>query len=349
MARVWIDVLTPKQAKLFASMARQSSGLIDPVFTTRRYEYTVAVLRRFGYQPMVFGGYGTDLRSKLVEEFRRGLEVLEKVPSFDFAMSYPNPLAARVSFGLGKPYIAFTDSPHSVAVSRLSLPLATAVVFSSCIPLSEISKYVYPGTHLEMYRGVDEVQWLKNFEPSDQVLKELDLEPRTYVVARPPEHRAAYYSHGTERLEIFRSILVEILKRGYTVVYLPRYEDDELPKELQRYGKVVVPSTEQGVDGSNLVYHALAVITGGGSMAREAALLGTLGITLYPNELYVDRCIENWGLPHRRVHDVSTCLQAIEEFARDPDRYRATARSLRQSLETPLDGLKRVLHELRMR
>ncbi|NPA96192.1 MAG: DUF354 domain-containing protein [Crenarchaeota archaeon] len=346
MPRVWIDVLTPKQARLFAALSRRLVGF-EILFTARDYDYTVATLRRLGIDPIVAGGYGYSLREKVVEEARRIEALASVVEGCSMLLAYPNPSAARLAYGLAIPYIAFTDSPHSVHPSRLSLPLATAVVAPSCIPMREITRFTLPGTHVEMYRGVDEVEWLKLFKPSRASLKELGLEERSYVVVRPPEVRASYYgSRGSRVLSEVAKIVEWCLGEGLSVVYMPRYARDELQERFSGSRGFTIVDRSRGVDGADLTYHALAVVTGGGSMAREAALLGTLGICLYPSRLYVDDFVEALGLPHARASSALQAIELIKGFSRDPDRYRTIAREVTATLEAPSDALLRVLEEL---
>jgi len=344
--KIWIDVLTPKQAKLFAHMIKRGLYRYRVFVTARDYEYTVAVLRRYGVEPIVVGGYGHDLRSKLVKEVERMKQLLEVVGDFDILIAFPNPAASRIAFGLRRPYIALTDSPHSVAPSRLSLPLADAVVFPSCIPRGEISRFVYPGTLLEAYRGVDEVEWIKDFHPSMEVIKELDLEPWRYIVARPPEYRASYYEHASSVVAEFEQIVKACLEREIAVVYMPRYGDDSLLRKFRGCKGFIVPDPAVGIEGSNVLYYAVAAVTGGGTIAREAALLGTLGISLFPHEMYVDKFIELLGLPHAKVRSAEEAMKLIEQVLEEPKRFKEEAARIVATLETPSDGVSRALKEL---
>jgi len=344
--RIWIDVLTPKQAKLFAHMIKHALYRHEVFVTARDYEYTVAVLRRYGVEPIVVGKYGHDLRTKLVNEVERMRELLNIVGDFDVLIAFPNPAASRIAFGLKRPYIALTDSPHSIAPSRLSLPLADAVVFPSCIPRGEISRFVYPGTHLETYRGVDEVEWIKDFRPCIDAVKELELEPWSYIVARPPEHRASYYERAHDIMAEFVRVIEVCLEKGLSVVYMPRYSDDALLKKFRDRKNFIVPDPTTGIEGSNVLYYAIAAITGGGTIAREAALLGTLGISMFPREMHVDRFVEMLGLPHVRAHRSEDVLKLVKQALDDPRRFKSEAAKVVSTLETPSSGVLRALKEV---
>lgn len=344
---VWIDVLTPKQALLLGTIAKRLTAIgFNVVLTTRRYDYTEAILRNLNLSFLSVGDYGEDLIQKLIKELDRAKKFVEILgDGFDLLIAYPNPGAARVAFGLGKQYIALTDSPHSEIVSRLSLPLASHVIVSSCIPRDSIEVFIYKKRcKIVQFNGVDEVEWLKDSTPDPNYVKALELEPYSYIVLRPPEVKASYYRYP-QAYEVFIKIAEKILEIGLKLVYLPRYANDELAMELSAKPGVLIPPSNIGVVGHNLLYFSAAVITGGATMAREAALLGTTGISLFPEELYVDVCLRGLGLPLYRCRELGECLEILYANLREPEKFKAHAVSILKSLEKPSDALISILKE----
>ncbi len=343
-------MLTPKQAKLFAFISRElEKHSYSTIITARDYDYTVATLRIYGANIFrVVGGYGDSPREKVAEDGRRIVELAETLPEFVAAIAYPNPVAARIAFGLGKPFIALTDSPHSVVASRLSLPLARAVVIPECVPINEMKKFLLPDTIVATYRGVDEVEWIKQMElpPSAKVIEELGLEPYRYIVARPPEIKAAYYKHGEEVMSLFVECLRIAVSRGLRVVYMPRYRNDPLLDIITKTVNAIVLPRDLGADTGPLLYYALAVVTGGATLAREAALMGTLGISLFPEKVFVDEFVLSLGLPLYHVRSSKDFEKLLNDAGSDPDRFRSIARSVLDELEKPSDKLLEVLKEL---
>ncbi len=342
--RIWIDVLTPKQARLFAYIAKwlKSQGF-EVLVTTRSYDYTLGTLHRIGIESIVIGGYGYSLKQKLEEEFKRGLELLKIINEFDVLIAYPNPLAARIAFGLAKKYIAITDSPHSIAPSKLSLPLASTIIIPECIPRHEIERYVYYKDNVEIitYRGVDEVLWIKNSSPSREALSELDLQEREYIVIRPPEIRASYYSPSWFSVEDLLKTIDKALARDLRVVYMPRYDDDPIIKKYRDTRYFIVPEQRLGIDTISLEYYSLGVITGGATMAREAALLGIPSVSTYRSRLYVNDYIRRLGFPLFYATSFLKALEIILDEAKYIDIYIEYSRNVVNKLETVVDALKR--------
>lgn len=278
--------------------------------TCREYEYTCRALDFLGVEYVAVGRYSEgDPYDKVREDGLRVAGLAEVARGFkpEVLVAYPNPAASRVAYGVGARYVALTDSPHAVIPSKLSLPLADYVVFSSCIPEEEVRRYVTPSTALVQFRGVDEVGWLKRLEPDEGYIRSLGLRPWRYVVFRPAEELATYYQglklpHSEEVLNI-------LLDLGYEVVLLPRYSRH---RDLARREGVV--TVEKGFSGPSLTYYARLVVTGGASIAREAALAGTPAITYTPLDLHVNRCIRDWGFPLFRATDVAELRRLAVEL-----------------------------------
>jgi len=338
LVKIWIDILTPKQALMFGTMAKKLMKMgYDVYVTTRRYDYTLGILDNLGIRYEVVGGYGgATLYGKLKADIRRMNILADLVNSYlpDLLLAYPNPSASRVAYGLGVKYIAFTDSPHSIHASRLSLPLATIVIFPKAIPLDDIKAYVHPTTRLMPYNGVDEVLWIKEFKPNPRELDELGLSPFNYVVVRPAEVHAAYY-----RFSINFSSLIKRLSSEVKVLLLPRYREDYV--KFKGMKNVIIPS--RAVYGPNISYYSIMVISGGGTMTREAALLGVPAINLYPEELYVDRYVMERGFPLFKAKDVNEALELVFKVLDNPRKYRVNTLNMVMDMEDPLTKLLEVL------
>jgi predicted glycosyltransferase len=132
------------------------------------------------------------------------------------------------------------------------------------------------------YDGFKEEVYLHRFEPDPSVLDELGIEPgEPFFVGRPSPAGAAYHQFENP---LFDRVLGQVLQReNARVVLLPRRPEDvrsggDIPAERQ-----IVP--ERPVDTRSLMHYATALIGAGGTMNREAALLGTPVFGLYAGKL----------------------------------------------------------------
>jgi uncharacterized protein len=262
--KVWYDALTGKHMRYGVAIARhlRSRGH-EVLITTRKHPDTLGVAEFLGEKAVPIGRYNPDsLLTRLESGVSRQLEmckIFEK-QSFDVAVSHGSADLCRVAFGLGKPVITTVDTPYAYAVHKLTLPLSKYIVKSSSIADETLSKYVVDG-EIVNFDGVDEVAWIKDFEPS----KDYGF-GKPLIVVRPLEDKAVYIQKA---LDIAK--LAQNLSKIATVVYLDRYRREPLKN-------LIVPAGF--VDSANLVAQADLFIGVGGTITREAALQGTPAIVL---------------------------------------------------------------------
>jgi len=265
------------------------------LLTVRSYDYSIGVARSWGIEPVVVGRYGgASLSGKLESDAERVAELARLLSKRKVctAIMYPSPSGARVAYGLAIPLVILSDSPHSVYVHRHTLPLADYLVHSVFISSELFERYMLNTyTKRLAFRGFDEIEYLGPYQPSEELIESLGLEPYNYIVVRPPEYKAAYY-RGRRKPEV-EKLIPRLVEEGYTVVYLPRYLEQK--RLVEGIKNVLVP--DEPLPGVDLVAYAKAVITGGASMAREAALLGTPAAILYPQKLAVDEAVKKLGAP----------------------------------------------------
>ncbi|WP_069808126.1 DUF354 domain-containing protein [Vulcanisaeta thermophila] len=324
MVKVWFDALTAKQARIAAVLTIEGARRgLDFIITCRKYDYVDEVLDMYGLRYQCLGQHGESTREKLVRGLERQLALIDVVGDFDVHVSLTSPDAFRVAFGLNKPIVALTDTVHSYFVNKLTLPLADVVIAPSAIPVSEWGRYV-PVTEIDKIRtfdGVFELMWIRRFKPSGESIRKLNLEPRGFVVIRFEESRASYYNY-TEKTRLLIDMVKLSLDRGLTAVVFPRYpwQERALNDELGLYikiGRVVIPRGLR-LDGLDLAWHARLVVTGGSTMAHEAALLGTPSISYFPQHYYLDDYLVSRGLPLYRCVDAD-CLDTMRMLLSKPD------------------------------
>jgi len=127
------------------------------------------------------------------------------------------------------------------------------------------------------YPGIKEDVYVPRFKPDASILSELGIrEGQILVTARPPASEAHYRNPESDVL--FSLFMEKALRtRDVTIVLLPRNSKQaDLLRERWKPGfqdgRIVIP--ESAVDGLNLLWHSDLVVSGGGTMNREAAALG---------------------------------------------------------------------------
>ncbi len=320
--RLWLEALTPKQALLFSLVALEYGVGLSYV-TTRRYDVVSGIPRRLGVEVFEVGSYGgSTLREKLLSSIERQRRLLDLAvrqgPSVHVAFVSPD--SVRVAFGLGIPVVTMSDTPHSDAVSRLTIPLARVHVAPRVV-LDDFSRYSGL-TRLVGFDGVFEAAWVRRFSPDRGVVRALGLGEWGYVFIRPPESKAYYYmgaSGGAE--EAVYRIAAEALGRGLDVLVYPRYPEQREAFSGLGGGRGRVVFLEEATDTLSLEYFSRLVVTGGATMATESALLGTPSIYLFPRRLKVPSYVAGRGFPlHHVVEPGEAVRLAVELMGADYDR-----------------------------
>jgi len=127
------------------------------------------------------------------------------------------------------------------------------------------------------YPGIKEDVYIPSFTPNPGVRRDLGIEDsEVLVIMRPPASEAHY--HNPESDAIFEAAVNYVTKNTVTrIVMLPRNErQEQLIREIWpehfESRKIIIP--DQVVNGLNLAWFSDLVISGGGTMNREAAALG---------------------------------------------------------------------------
>jgi predicted glycosyltransferase len=134
----------------------------------------------------------------------------------------------------------------------------------------------YPGLKIRKYPGIKENVYVPYFKPDITLSKTLGLNEQDIVVTvRPPANEAHYHNPASDVL--FNSLMDELIHTDLVrVVLLPRNKNQQselIQKRPEWFsnGKIVIPS--KAIDGLNLIWNSDLVVSGGGTMNREAAAL----------------------------------------------------------------------------
>ncbi len=345
--KVWLDILTPKQANLFGELQhRLNARGFKTVLTTREYREVNELLSLRGLKATQVGKHGGgDFREKLKESARRIKELAEVIEGQDpeVAISFSSPEAARVAFGLRIPHYCISDSPHAEAVCRLTLPLSQKLFTPWVIPLYAWKRYGLNPRDIIRYKALDPAVWLHNSRKNvTSVLESLRLDSgKPILVVRTPEEFASYLA---DRFSAASSIATEVIARilqvdgaNIQIVALPRY-DGQGERLRKRFGnRVTVP--DHVIDAVALMQASSVFVGGGGTMTAEAALLGVPVISCYPGEpTFVEKFLINYGLVERML-DPGRIAQRAMAISKSPEfheYYRKKSMRLGESMDDPL-------------
>src|SRR6266581_274365 len=231
--------------------------------------------------------------------------VLRKKP--DLAVAHGSRTQLLASFLLGITVLQIGDYEHS---SRGFLRLAADwEIVPDVIPADAI--HLDPKRVLR-YQGIKEDVYAPGFKPDPAIRAQLGLlESDLVVTIRPPASEAHY--HNPKSDELFHAVIEHLAKQpDVKMIVLPRNgrqagQIRELWPELISNGRILIP--ERVVDGLNIIWYSDLVISGGGTMNREAAALGVPVYSIFRGKIgAVDRYLAGQGrmIPIENAEEIRT-------------------------------------------
>ena len=264
--------------------------------TARPLSHTTELLDDWGHPYTVIGRHGgakrlgkaTAAAERLprIVEFGRGRD-------FDAAIAHGStdlPPACRI---LRIPNTTMFDYEWASLQHHVNCRLANRVLVPEAIPPERLARYGARPPKLVRYPGLKEEYYLHDFEPDPAVPGDLGVvegSPLAVVRAAPSY---ALYLGGSENA-LLHGVLERLSAEGAQTVVLPR--NDEQRSAITGLGipGVIVPA--RAVDGRSLVALADLVVSAGGTMLREAAVLGTPAWSIFEGRLgAVDELLERQG------------------------------------------------------
>jgi uncharacterized protein len=275
--RVWVDLTNTAHVLVLRPLveAMESEGH-EVVLTARPLSHTLELLDDWGHDHTALGRHGGAGR------LGKALAAAGRVPrmigfgrgrGFDCALAHGStdlPPAARA---LGIPNTTMFDYEWAALQHHANCRLASRVLVPDAIPAERLARYGATPPKLQTYPGLKEEYYLAGFEPDEGVVRELGVKlGRILCVVRTAPSYALYLG-GSENPLLPRVLERLTANEDATTVVLAR--TDEQRREIAGLGlpRLVVP--ERAVDGRSLVALADLLVSAGGTMNREAAVLGT--------------------------------------------------------------------------
>lgn len=283
-ASVWVDLASPSHPFLFDGLL---SGLdVEARTTVRQKTETVELAETLDMNARVLGrDFDDEHLRKLGIPLRTG-QLTVQAPDADVSISARNAMCILASKVRGTPSIHFTDNDITAHVDGLRFERlynrleaqATHSVVPAAFETDELIDRGADPESIHTYDGYKEDIYIAEFEPDETFTDRLPVDE--YVLLRPEALDAAYVSAEDSLVPDLLRLFTET---GYSVVYLPRGRGDEQWAEEYTNDEVFAP--DQALDGLQLAWHSQCVLTGSGTMAREAACMHKPAVSFFPNTL----------------------------------------------------------------
>jgi uncharacterized protein len=279
--RVWIDLTNSPHVlvmrPLIEAMRRDGQ---EVEVTARDFAQTLELCDRLGVAHTAIGSHaGEGLGAKARGLASRSLALARwgRGRRFDVAIGHASNDVMVAAKLLRIPSATAFDYEWATVQHNVNCRLARVVVVPDAIPPERLDRYGARGK-VRGYPGLKEEYYLADFEPDTAVLDELGLDAQAPIaVVRTPPDASLYHRHESS---VFPRVLERLRDHAQTVV-LPRTPRQR--EEIAAIGRLVVP--ERAIDAQSLIAHADLVVSGGGTMNREAVALGTPVFTTFEGRL----------------------------------------------------------------
>lgn len=285
---------------IIGELSRRGHAII---VSMRDFNQTVELARKRGIVGSVIGRHGgKSALAKMLNLLLRSnaLVAFGKAKRVDVAVShnsYTQTIAGRLIAARVVTIMDYEGQP----ANHIAFRMAHRVIVPVYFPEKHLQKFGAGREKVWKYEGFKEQVYLTDFRPSESFFPEFirlcglgdrwDPERTVLVTIRTPASMAAY--HHFKNL-LFEGLLEKLERHPEaTVLLLPR------TMEQTKYYREKFPLLHMPVaplDGNELVYHSDLLISAGGTMNREAAILGTPVYTIFAGELpAVDRALIGMG------------------------------------------------------
>ena len=296
--KIWIDLDNTPHVPFFKPIIRELEKRGYQVVLTARDAFQVCELAtRFGLAYTKVGRhYGKNRALKILGLIWRTLQLLPLVLKERPIMGLSHGSRSQILLCnlLRIPTVMIMDYEHAQTpmLLRPRWEIVPDVLFNENLQCKARER-------IRKYHGIKEDVYAPEFRPDPTLRQQLDLgEHNVVVTVRPPANEAHY--HNPESDTFFVTFMERVfLTPGVKAVLLPRNQNQETvirtnwPQWFQD-SKVVVP--REAVDGLNLLWHSDLVVSGGGTMNREAAALGVPVYSIFRGKSgAVDRHLQSQG------------------------------------------------------
>ena len=243
--------------------------------TARPLSHTLELLDAWGHPYTAIGRYGGASKlgkARAASGRIAGLLRFARGRGFDYAIGHASADLPPVCRLLRIPNTTMFDYEWATLQHNVICRLATRVLVPEAIPPERLRRYGARPPKLVRFPGLKEEYYLADFEPDRSVLGELGVpegEPLC-VVRTPPSY--ALYLGGSEN-DLLPPLLRHLEGQGCWMVVLTRTPEQRRAVASLGLERLVAP--ERAQDGRSLVALADTLVSAGGTMNREAAVLGT--------------------------------------------------------------------------
>lgn len=294
---IWFDVENTPHAWILKEFVESFERLgVRVILTARDFAAAVALCSFLGLKPTVIGrgGHHSSTFAKATGVLKRALALRRFIkrctPSRMIAVSHGSRSQALAAYTLGMPAFSLDDYEHSFSGFN---SFVTNILSPDAIEASQWGRHA---SKVIPYPGLKEEFYLWNEENLRGDCSALVRDDSVNIVWRPASESAHY--HAEESVQREREVIEAFARtRSVHVVLIARSSSQAEAYATQLGGRGISFAVPDAVlNGPSLLLHSDLAIGGGGTMTREACVLGVPSYSYFGGSLGgVDRHLVERG------------------------------------------------------
>ena len=317
---VWIDLTNSPHVNFFKDMIKELQVDHKILLTCRPLANTVEILDLCRLPYTIIGKhYGRNLIKKTGGFPLRIFQLyrLLRSKNVDVAISHSSFYSPLVAKLIGARCLYLNDNEYA-AGNRISFIFADRILVPEFLNNRKIRRQWGKLSKVIKYPGLKEGIYLWRYSDQNPKMNTANIELDKKTIYIRPEPPAAQYYKG--RINFIDDLLLGIQSK-VRVVLLPRNADQKAYYRQEKFKHIHIP--EQPIDLAELIKSCDLFIGAGGTMTREAAVLGIPTICIYQDALLdVDQYLIDQGcMVHLKRPTAAQVLTHLSQSKKnDPNR-----------------------------
>jgi len=283
--RIWIDITNSPHVLFFRPIiAALTAAGHDVVVTARDYAQTVALLDQAGILYTLIGRHrGSCFGAKAFGLITRAtrLALFGWLRRFDVAFGHNSNDLAVAAWLLRIPQMTVFDYEHAGLSHKVNSRFVTRILVPEAIPVESILAHGAKCGQVGHFPGLKEHVYLSPDMPWINLRSHFGVaDDGVLAVVRPPATMSAYHRFGNP---LFDCVLERLgAEERAVIVVVPRTGEQRASLLGVLPPNALMP--DEVFDAVSLIKSADLVISAGGTMNREAVVLGTPAYTIFAGE-----------------------------------------------------------------
>lgn len=274
---IWFDLDNSPHVPLFKPVFEfLDSKKIDYKITAREFAQTLDLLKLWNIKHSAIGTHGGKNKiKKILNTYNRSSQLKSFAKEFHFSLAVSHGSRSQLVAARRLKIKSLLIMDYEYTETKIFNYFSGNLLIPQLIPDERLASCGINLKKVIRYDGFKEELYLSSFVPDTGFRKSIGVSDDTILaVIRPPGMTGNYHDEKSERLLINAIEHFSAFPRVTCLIVARTDKDRNYILSKSNVGGNV-KFLERPVDGAQLVYAADIVLSGGGTMNRESALLGS--------------------------------------------------------------------------